>query len=94
MSADTLVYFGALEAFAAAAAGALRPGGLLVFTVEEEVEAAFAQSYRIRPHGRYTHGADYVRQLLVSVGLEPAHRTRGSAHGGRSARGRPGRRGP
>lgn len=71
VSADTLVYFGALEAFAAAAAGALRPGGLLVFTVEEEVEAAFAQSYRIRPHGRYTHGADYVRQLLVSVGLEP-----------------------
>jgi predicted TPR repeat methyltransferase len=71
VSADTLVYFGALEAVAAAAAGALRPGGLLVFTVEEEVEAEFAQSYRIRPHGRYTHGADYVRQLLVSVGLEP-----------------------
>ena len=33
-SADTLCYFGALETFAAGAANALVPGGLLVFTVE------------------------------------------------------------
>jgi predicted TPR repeat methyltransferase len=71
VSADTLVYFGALEAVAAAAAAALRPGGLLVFTVEEELDAELAQSYRIRPHGRYTHGVGYVDGLLRSVGLEP-----------------------
>jgi predicted TPR repeat methyltransferase len=71
VSADTLVYFGALEAVAAAAANALRPGGLLAFTVEEEVDADLAQSYRIRPHGRYTHGLAYVDRLLVSVGLKP-----------------------
>jgi predicted TPR repeat methyltransferase len=71
VSADTLVYFGGLEEVAAGAAAALRPGGLLVFTVEEDVDADLAQSYRIRPHGRYTHGLAYVDRLLVSVGLTP-----------------------
>ena len=60
-----------LEEVAAGAAAALRPGGLLVFTVEEDVDADLAQSYRIRPHGRYTHGLAYVDRLLVSVGLTP-----------------------
>jgi predicted TPR repeat methyltransferase len=69
VTADTLVYFGALEAVAAASAAALRPGGLLVFTVEEEVDADLVDSYRIRPHGRYAHGAEYVRRLLENVGL-------------------------
>ncbi len=36
VTADTLVYFGALESVAAAAAGALRHGGRLIFTVEED----------------------------------------------------------
>lgn len=71
VSADTLVYFGALEAVARAAADALRPGGLLVFTVEEEADAELVHSYRIRPHGRYTHGLAYIERLLVSVGLRP-----------------------
>jgi predicted TPR repeat methyltransferase len=71
VSADTLVYFGALEAVVAAAARALRTGGVLVFTVEEEVDAALAQSYRIRPHGRYTHGPSYIDRVLVSAGLSP-----------------------
>ena len=35
VSADTLVYFGPLDAVTTAAANALRPGGVLVFTVEE-----------------------------------------------------------
>ncbi|MDX1655401.1 MAG: tetratricopeptide repeat protein, partial [Candidatus Competibacteraceae bacterium] len=38
VSADTLCYFGALEEVIAAAASALRPGGLLIFTVERAEE--------------------------------------------------------
>jgi predicted TPR repeat methyltransferase len=71
VTADTLVYFGGLEAVASAAAGALRPGGVLVFTVEEATEPELAESFVIRRHGRYSHGAEYVRRLLVDVGLQP-----------------------
>lgn len=71
VSADTLVYFGGLEAVAEGAAAMLRPGGQLVFTVEEETDAEHTQTHRIRPHGRYTHGVEYVRQLLAGVGLTP-----------------------
>ena len=37
VSADTLVYFGDLLEFCEAAASALRPSGLLVFTLEHAV---------------------------------------------------------
>jgi predicted TPR repeat methyltransferase len=83
VSADTLVYFGALDAVVGAAAVALRPGGLFIFTVEEALDApagggeAVAHAvdpqssapYRIRPHGRYNHRADYVERLLADAGL-------------------------
>jgi predicted TPR repeat methyltransferase len=69
VSADTLVYFGGLEDVIPAAARALRPGGLFVFTVEEAVE--HTESYLIQPHGRYNHGAAYVARLLTEAGLEP-----------------------
>jgi len=70
VTADTLVYFGALDDVIAAAASVLRPGGVLVFTVEEDVEGA-SDSYCLRPHGRYTHRAEYVERLLVAAGLQP-----------------------
>jgi predicted TPR repeat methyltransferase len=76
VSADTLVYFGALEQVATAAAAALRPGGVLVFTVEEALEPDLASSWALCRHGRYWHGAEYVTRLLADVGLEP-HVTRG-----------------
>jgi predicted TPR repeat methyltransferase len=70
VSADTLVYFGPLEDVVAAAAGALRTGGRLVFTVEELTGAASGPGYTISPHGRYSHTRDYVERVLAAVDLQ------------------------
>ena len=70
VSADTLVYFGALEEVIAAAAGALRAGGLFIFTLEHANGEA-APDFRLEMHGRYTHARTYVERLLASSGLEP-----------------------
>jgi predicted TPR repeat methyltransferase len=70
VSADTLVYFGQLDEVLAAGAAALRPGGVIVFTVEEALDAALAESYAIQPHGRYAHGAGYVGRLMSASGLQ------------------------
>ena len=68
-SADTLVYFGALEAVAKVAAEALRPGAYLVFTVERSSESDAPDGYRIHPHGRYSHSEGYVRRALSEAGM-------------------------
>ena len=68
VSADTLVYFGALEAVLGAAATCLRPGGVLAFTVEA-LDDESAADYRINPHGRYSHRGDYVRRTLANAGF-------------------------
>lgn len=70
VSADTLVYFGALEEVVAAAARALRPGGVLVFTLERAV-AANVQDFHLELHGRYTHAQPYVERLLTAAGFTP-----------------------
>jgi predicted TPR repeat methyltransferase len=70
VSADALVYFGDLEGVVTAAADALRPNGLLVFTLEHAAGPADA-GYRLELHGRYSHGRAYVEQLLVRCGLGP-----------------------
>ena len=69
ISADTLVYFGALEEALGAAAGALKPAGLFVFTVEVE-PAGSSEKHRLNNSGRYSHRADYVRDSLSSAGFE------------------------
>jgi len=68
VSADTLVYFGVLEDVIAAGASALRPGGVLVFTLEHAVGEA-ARDYRLELHGRYSHSRAYVERLLAAAGL-------------------------
>jgi predicted TPR repeat methyltransferase len=70
VSADTLVYFGDLEGVLAAAAGALRTNGLLVFTLERAVSIDPNVDYRLELHGRYSHASVYVERMLTGVGLQ------------------------
>jgi predicted TPR repeat methyltransferase len=66
--ADTFVYFGALEGAFAAAAQCLKRPGHLVMTLEQMGEGA-SGNYRLEPHGRYTHGLNYVRDTLKTAGF-------------------------
>lgn len=68
VSADTLVYFGDLSGFLAAAARALKSGGLLVATLEKD-ENASPPGYRLHGHGRYAHASDYLKDQLRSAGF-------------------------
>jgi predicted TPR repeat methyltransferase len=70
-SSDTLVYFGDLTPVMAAAARALRPGGLLVFTVERSEEEEAPEGFRLNPHGRYSHSERYILAALEAAGLTP-----------------------
>lgn len=72
VSADTLCYFGRLDEAMAAAAGAMRPGGRLIFTVEAlPDEPAEAAGYRLLLNGRYAHARRYVDEVLAQAGLRP-----------------------
>ncbi len=68
VSADTLVYFGALEEPLGAARDALQPQGLLVFTLEA-LPATVSHDYRLEAHGRYSHDEQYVRKSLAASGF-------------------------
>jgi predicted TPR repeat methyltransferase len=68
VSADTFVYFGALEQAFTAAARCLKRPGCLILTLEEMGEGA-AGNYRLEPHGRYSHRLDYVRESLEAAGF-------------------------
>lgn len=71
VSADTLVYFGALEEPLNAAHGALRDDGLLVFTVEA-LPATASEDHRLEAHGRYAHSEQYLRRALAAAGFAVA----------------------
>jgi len=66
VSADTLVYFGDLHEVVMAAANALLPGGVLLFTVEKAAEDA---GYCLTPHGRYAHSRAHLSQTLTHASL-------------------------
>ena len=68
ISADTLVYFGALEDAIAAAAHTLKPGGVLAYTLEAEPVGSI-ETYRLHQSGRYSHTADYARACLEAAGF-------------------------
>jgi predicted TPR repeat methyltransferase len=71
VSADTLVYFGGLQEVIPAFARALRPDGMLVFTVEHAVGGDAGIDYRLELHGRYSHSRAYIEKVLASSGLLP-----------------------
>jgi predicted TPR repeat methyltransferase len=66
--ADTLCYFGPLDAVCRAAGGALKLSGCFVFTTEAQPEETPA-GYEIRPTGRYAHGRDYLMRTLAAAGF-------------------------
>ena len=66
VSADTLCYFGRLDAVCRAAAAALRPGGRFVFSVEETESG---DGFTLQGHGRYGHTRAYVEKVLAETGL-------------------------
>ena len=68
VSADTLVYFGALDEVIERAAAALRPDGLFVCTLER-LEIDSDMDHRLEMHGRYSHAESYVERLLTGAGL-------------------------
>jgi predicted TPR repeat methyltransferase len=77
ISADTLCYFGALATTLEAAQRALRDGGVLIFTVEHADEELVGEvGYRLNPHGRYSHGEDYLRRTMSAAGLDVLSMTR------------------
>ncbi len=65
VSADTFCYLGPLDAVTRASAAALRPGGLLVFTVE----LCEASTHELGDHGRYKHSAAHVCEALAAAGF-------------------------
>ncbi len=67
--ADTLCYFGDLHPVMAAAGAALRPDGVLVFTVEALDDDARADAC-IQPSGRYAHGRAHLDAVLAAAGLQ------------------------
>ena len=69
VSADTLVYFGPLEHVAAASMAALRPGGLLIFTVEAAAGDGPPAGFELRYHGRYVHSRGYLEATLGRAGF-------------------------
>jgi len=73
-SADTLVYFGDLTAVLTASARALRPGGLLAFTIEHALEEP-PDGHLLNPHGRYSHGQAYVERALAAAGFSSINLT-------------------
>jgi predicted TPR repeat methyltransferase len=70
VSADALVYFGELDGVFTAAARAVRPEGLFVFTLEDANGRYEERDYRLELHGRYSHTRAYIERLLAGVGLQ------------------------
>lgn len=65
VAADVFIYVGALDDAFRAAAGALRPGGLLACSTER----CDGDGFRLLSSSRYAHGDGYIRGLAARHGL-------------------------
>ncbi len=66
VAADVLVYLGDLAPTFAGAGRALRPGGLLAFTVQSPAEG---EGFALGPDMRFSHAPAYVEGALRAAGL-------------------------
>lgn len=66
IAADVFVYLGDLRDVFTACAAALKPGGMLAFSVEASGES---DMYVLRQTGRYAHSRRYIRSLAAATGL-------------------------
>lgn len=70
LAADVFCYFGALDDVLIQAHARLRPGGFLVFTVEEmDPNDPDVRGWRLGRQGRYTHAMDYIQQAATLAGF-------------------------
>jgi predicted TPR repeat methyltransferase len=69
VSADTLNYFGELREVAHAVHGALRAGGIVVFTLEA-LPAGADGPYQLQDNGRYAHDGAQARRVFEAAGLQ------------------------
>ncbi|WP_299475314.1 tetratricopeptide repeat protein [uncultured Roseibium sp.] len=65
---DTLCYIGNLKPFMHALANALKPGGILVASVEHLVGVT-GTDFRVDSSGRYAHTPDYIRRCAEEASL-------------------------
>ncbi|GAA0779888.1 tetratricopeptide repeat protein [Roseibium denhamense] len=65
---DTLCYLGALDAFMTALAPALRPGGVLIASVEH-LQDDDQTSFIVDATGRYAHSISYLNKTAKEAGL-------------------------
>lgn len=65
---DTLCYLGDLQPFMNALWAALKPGGVLVASVEHLSDPA-GPDYRVDPTGRYAHMPSYLKKCTETAGL-------------------------
>jgi predicted TPR repeat methyltransferase len=70
---DTFNYFGALFPVFKATAQALKPEGLIAFTVEDDAGVASAEGWHLAMHGRYVHDDKAIRHWLEQAGFSIQH---------------------
>ncbi len=68
LAADVFVYVGELTAVFQAATAALRPGGILVFSVEKTHENE--ADLELRESRRFSHSRRYIERLVAKTGME------------------------